>query len=272
MLIEKNGIEFLEEERFGIKLDTTRIKSEEVAQILQRKIGSYTTLTLPCQIQNLTEIYATGECLASVLRDVFLPYCKKRLCICGIGNSQLTNDSLGPKVVRKLALQAFSSLPKEYWFFQDIFGVIPEVTYYTNFPTEKMISGLTKEMQADCILLIDSMVTNNYKTLYRSIQLSTGNGLSHFRTQSLPNWELANIPIISLGIPMMIRVTDGSKPVQESDLLMSEHISGIMETASTIIAYALIRASWDGLSPEETFDILFPSIQLRENMEEPNLK
>lgn len=267
MTIEGKEVESIEDDRSGIKIHTVHIKTEAAARELSKKIGSYFTLSLPCQVHELKEVYAAGEVLASVLEDIFSPYQGKNLCICGIGNSQLAEDSLGPNVIRKMSLQPLSYIPPNLCHFQEVYGAIPEVAYYTNFPTEKTVSGITGAMQADCILLIDSLITEDYGNLYRTIQLSTGSGLSHVLTQSSPNWELANSSIISMGIPMGIRASAGFSTALKTDILISSHIFEVLEKASTIIAYALVRSCWPKLTPEAAFDLLSPQIKLRLSMD-----
>lgn len=67
---------------------------------------------------------------------------------------------------------------------------------------------------------------------------------------------------------MGIKASEGFEVAQDRDILISEHISEIIEKASLIIEYVLVRACWTELSPEDTFDVLSSHIRLRENVEE----
>ena len=138
-----------------------------------------------------------------MLDRVLKPYYHRKLCICGIGNKYNPADALGPEVVRNLPLWTLSKIGIG-GVFREVCSIAPGTLMTNNTYTEVIVQGVAKEVGVDCLLLVDSMVSDDPSRLFRTIQLSTNGGLSSLLSERKADWDALGIPVISLGVPVSI--------------------------------------------------------------------
>lgn len=249
-------IEAFEEELHGLSVTTVHIRTKKAAEQLKRTVGSYITIETKTTLSEHPEMDKVGECLAEVLDRVLRPYYGGTLCICGLGNREFPADALGPEVTRNLPLKLFSDLGLE-GNFHNVVSFEPGVAGINNINTEVLMGDVVKALQADCLLLVDSMASEDPSRLFQTIQLSTSGGLSPRMAGRKANWEALGIPVISLGVPLSIplsalipgqNLTDGM-----GGMFTSIKIRDVVIAAGYIIAYAIIRACWPSQSKVECF-------------------
>ena len=248
---QTEGIEILEEELHGHKVTTTRIQTEQVAEEFQKPIGSYIVIETNEPLDNQTNIEDVGECLAEVLSWVMQPYYHGKLCICGLGCESVPADALGPEVIHNLPLKLFSEIEAE-GNFREVCSIVPGTSLTNNIDTEVIVKGVIKEIGADCILLVDSLIAKNPARLLQTIQISTAGGTNPYFSGRTVNWSALGIPVISLGVPVAIPTSDFfSDQSMDYGLFTSTNIQDSVTSAGRIIAYAILRMCWPSRSKIE---------------------
>jgi spore protease len=247
------SIETLEEELHSCHVTTIHIQSEQAAETLQKPIGSYITIEAGNPLSIHDHIMSVGECLAEVLDRVLRPYYHGKLCVCGIGNRDLPADALGPEVLRNLPMQLVSELGQE-GNFREVVSLEPGTEGANNINTALLVNGVVKAIGVDCLLLVDSLTTNELARMFQTIQLSTSGGLSSHWTYRKADWSALGIPVISLGVPMTIPVSV-LLPGQDlgTRLFTSTEIQSEIAAAGRIIAYAILRVCLPSQSAAECF-------------------
>ena len=249
------GIKTSEEELHNCHITTVHIQSEQAAETLQKPIGSYITIETDKPLSQHDHIMSVGECLAEVLDWVLRPHYHGKLCVCGIGNRDLPDDALGPEVTRSLPLKLLSELESE-GNFREVVSLEPGIAGVNNIDTEVIVNGVAKAVGADCLLLVDSLVTREPARMFRTIQLSTNGGLSSHLTGRKTDWSALGIPVISLGIPTAIPASV-LLPDQDWDwgrrLFTSTEVQSEIATARRIIAYSILRVCLPSQSTEDCF-------------------
>lgn len=183
------GIEVQEHSIHGIPVTVVEVKTEEGAKSLDRAIGKYITIQTGLLNSETLDLKVLGECVSEVLTEV-LSNCKgSTLCICGLGNRESVADSLGPDVVRNLSLKVFSGMISLNGLFKSVCSFVPGTSWTNNLDTELMVKGVVKAANANCLLLIDSLITRNPERLCQSIQVSTAGGMTPFFAGRLLNRE-----------------------------------------------------------------------------------
>lgn len=246
------GVEAHEEELYGRQVTTVDVQTETAAEQLGRVVGSYITIQVPELLHTNIEISETGECLAAVLDRVLRPYYQGKLCICGIGNANVTADSLGPEVAYRLPLKFFSETGKK-GNFRDVCSVAPGTEMSNNIETERIVSGVIRAIGADCVLLVDSSTTTDSARLFRTIQLSTAGGFRNHFTGEFGKWSDLGVPVISMVVPTAIPLSALSPDVEDNILLTAMKAHDIVTASSIVLAYAILRVCWPSLSKEECF-------------------
>lgn len=233
------GIEISEEKLHGHQVTTVRILSKEAAKELKKSISDYIIIEIGDKLNKSEKIEDIGECLAEALARILRPYYHGKLCICGIGNRDVPVDALGPEVLYNLPLKALSKIEAEKNF-SDVCSFEPGTEWTNNIHTEVMVKGIVEEIEADCLLLVDSLLARGPSHLFRSIQVSTMGSLSPYLSGRLADWSALSIPVISIGVPMVISLPESS-PGQVPELFTSTNVQEVIAAAGCVIAYAILR-------------------------------
>ncbi|MCI8991286.1 MAG: GPR endopeptidase [Eubacterium sp.] len=217
---EKDNVEIkgvvIEEEKLDMecKLTTVKIETENGAKIMGKPKGSYITLDAPEMTEDDEEYrkYVANE-FAEILRTLFpRPVRELSVLVVGLGNRDVTPDSLGPRVVDQISMNRH--LVKE--FGKDVFGweeecqisgMVPGVMAQTGMESQEIILGVMKETKPNLVIVVDALAARSAKRLNRTIQVSDagiapGSGVGNHR-QAI-NKESLGVPVISVGIPMVV--------------------------------------------------------------------
>lgn len=247
------NIETLEEELHGVSTTTVHIRTEQAAEKLKRAVGSYITIETNETLNDLEKIEEVGECLAEMLDRVLRPYYGGTLCVCGLGNRGLPADALGPEVVSNLPLKVIADIGSK-GNFRNVCSMEPGTALTNNIYTETVMKGVVKEIGANCLLLVDSLVTEEPTRLFRTIQLSTNGGLSPRLSGRKADWDALGTPVVSLGVPVSIPLSVLSSDQNSSnELFTTIKIQDVIAATGRIIAYAILRTCWPSMLKSECF-------------------
>ena len=132
---------------------------------------------------------------------------KKKILIAGLGNADVTADSLGPKVVNNLYITRH--LQKEgignYQF--ELSAIAPGVMAQTGIETSEILESLADRIKPDVVIVIDALAARSYSRLNKTIQISDtgiapGSGVgNHEITQ-----HTIGVPVLAIGVPTVISV------------------------------------------------------------------
>lgn len=125
--------------------------------------------------------------------------------IVGLGNSSITSDALGTQTVNALVDK---KLADTMLFKPSVYGI-------TKIESSMVIKGLCGVVSPDCIIAVDTLCCLDENKLYSSIQITDagiipGGGLGNSRVPITK--ETMNIPVISIGIPLISYSSDNLNP------------------------------------------------------------
>lgn len=246
-----------------MKITRVIIETENGARIMGKPKGTYITL----EADNMTdpdEGYhrEISEELARQIQNL-LPHGGQGLSVLvvGLGNREITPDSLGPNVVDNMLITRH--VAREYGKYalgpgnpSLVSSIVPGVMAQTGMETLEIVKGIVEETHPDYIIAIDALAARSTKRLNRTIQISSGginpgSGVGNHRSGL--NQESLGVPVIAIGIPTVVDaatiVTDTMKnlidAMAESEALQS--LSGTLGSFDEIEKYQLIR---ELLSPQ----------------------
>jgi hypothetical protein len=231
------GTEVLAEELYGCHITTLHIQSRQAATSLNKPVGSYITIDFGESLNVYTKKMDIGECLAAVLQRIMKPYYHKKLCICGIGNRGLPIGALGPEVTYNLPTKLFARKNLD-GNFCEVFTFETGTEWSTNIRIAKAIG-------ADCILLVDSLITKNPSQLFHTIQVSMSDKTDFSLSGRVGDWSVLGIPVIALGMPVAISspIFSSERDI-DSELITGNEMQAVIASAGQIIAYAILRICW----------------------------
>lgn len=235
-------VDFNETEVHGIPILRVNIKDEDMAGLLSKPVGQYSTLqTGP--LGNYDDLENVCACLTEELDRYLTPYKGKTLLICGIGNRDSPADSIGPETANRI----FTHVPMKSAF-EKLTVFTPGVSGATNISGSTQIASVSSAIGAACVLLVDSTHCTDYSRLCRCIEL-TDAGIKIYHSGEELSSSTIGLPVISIGIPATIRVQDLAPDIEASnqDFLTVSNIEAVVRRASLMIACAIMRVAYPEL-------------------------
>lgn len=220
-----HGVQVEEEYKEGSEIKITRvtIESKNGARLLGKAMGTYVTLEAP-NMAHPDEDYheEIARELAYQIKSL-LPKEKEQLSILivGLGNREVTADSLGPRVVDNLTItrhmvMEFGNAAYEGRKLPLTSSLVPGVMAKTGMESQEIISGVVGQTHPDLVLVIDALAARSIKRLNRTIQISNaginpGSGVGNYRNAIQE--ENLGVPVIALGVPTVV---DAATIVQDA--------------------------------------------------------
>ena len=246
------GVEYRRDESDGFVWDRIRISSEEGARSIGRPIGVYDTLSLD-RMDTLDE-----ETIEDAANEVAKELCRivdgcdiypERLLVVGLGNGDLTPDSIGPRTAElvnaTMHLRNFDPEAFESMECSEIAVLAPGVMAKSGMETSDIMIGICDRIQPDAVIAVDSLASGSPKRLGTTVQISDtgifpGGGIGNRR---LPlNERVLGVPVIAIGVPTVIDSRIFGTEGGESMLVAPQEIDGIARAAARIISLGINQA------------------------------
>lgn len=229
------GVRVEEYEKNNSEMIITKvyIDTKNGAKALGKPMGTYITLEA-CNLPEADEGYhqeISAE-IAKQLQELLPESEELAILVVGLGNREVTADSLGPKVVDNLYMTRH--IIKEYGkaaYGRDkmhmISGIVPGVMAQTGMETAEIIKGVVEQTKPDVMIVIDSLAARSTKRLNRTIQITDtgihpGSGVGNHRNALTR--EVMGIPVIAIGIPTVVDAVTIAQDAVEKMLQMNPQI------------------------------------------------
>ena len=208
------GVEYSKEETSYGSLERIKISSKSGAESIGRPIGLYDTIsTKRMDLLDSTEIPDLADQLTFQLNSIIddSEIFPGRLVIAGLGNPELTSDSLGylaAKVVKPtMHIKNMDRRVFEKLGCAEIAVVTPGVMTTSGLDAAVSLKGVCDLIKPDAVIAIDSLCARSPDRLGSTIQISNsgispGSGIGNPRL-SLGK-ETLGVPVVAIGIPTVI--------------------------------------------------------------------
>lgn len=211
-----NGVKVSEQccEREDVKITTVVIESKNAEKKLNKPMGHYITLEAPRLIEpdedyhrEISELISKH--LLSVMEE---PEKEKSVLVVGLGNREVTADSLGPLVVDHLfitrhIIMEFGPAAYEKKHMHMVSGIVPGVMAKTGMETAEIVKGIVEKTKPDLLIVVDALAARSTKRLNRTIQITDtgiwpGSGVGNHRNALTK--ESLGVPVIAIGVPTVV--------------------------------------------------------------------
>lgn len=208
-----DGVIVGESEIEGVMITTAEVKEGEGENLTGKAAGIYTTVDIGRVWQYDSERFnKTARVLSGVL-DKLLPPPQEEKCvlIAGLGNEDITPDSIGPKVVtRVIVTRHIRALNRELYDsigFGSLAAISPGVLGQTGIESAEIIKSVADKVAPYCIILIDALASRKLSRLATTVQLSDtgirpGAGVANNRAEM--NEQSLGVPVVSIGVPTVV--------------------------------------------------------------------
>lgn len=256
----------------GIKSTVIDILDKNGMDTLKKPIGRYITIEAKSVIDE-SEVAKNNaiNALYKELSKMIVFNETLKVMIVGLGNINVTPDSLGPKTVSKI------KATKHVFDYFELVGdnemssaccIIPGVVSTTGIETADYVKKISELVKPDIMIVIDSLAAKNINRVSTTIQvtdtgIAPGSGMGNHRKGI--NENNLGFKVISIGVPTVIdaatiirdTMTDTNHSDDEIDeyiveqgnemIVTSTDIDMIIEEFSDILAYAVNKVIHPGI-------------------------
>ncbi|MEZ3508201.1 MAG: GPR endopeptidase [Lachnospiraceae bacterium] len=231
-----HGVKVEEEydEASDVHITKVVIETKNGAKMLGKPMGIYITLEAPTMTEPEEDYHQEiSEILAEQIRNVLPdPDREQSILVVGLGNREVTADSLGPNVVDNLLVnrhivREYGKVAYNCSKMHQISSLVPGVMAKTGMESAEIIRGVIGETKPDLVIVIDALAARSTKRLNRTIQITNtgihpGSGVGNHRNAITQ--ESLNVPVLALGVPTVVDAATivgdamGERPVALKEL------------------------------------------------------
>lgn len=213
--VEIKGVILKEDfnEEKDIRVTTVVIRDKKGQEAMGKPMGTYVTIEAP-HLSKEDESYHKPLCeeIRKYMIELSGGFQDKSVLIAGLGNREVTPDSLGPQVVENLfvtrhLIREFGEEFKEYHEMESMSAISPGVMAQTGMETEEILSGIINKTKPDLVIVIDALAARSISRLNTTVQItdtgiSPGSGVGNNRKAL--NKESLGVDVIALGVPTVV--------------------------------------------------------------------
>ncbi len=173
---EIEGVEVEERGEFDEKIKITKVKINSVKgeAILQKPMGNYITIEADGLRDEDFEVQEkVSKILADELESLMKLSQKSTILVVGLGNWNVTPDSLGPKVVSKVLItrHLFEFVPERVQDrrIRSVCAISPSVLGITGIETSEIIQEIVQKVYPDLIIAIDALASRRLERISTAI-------------------------------------------------------------------------------------------------------
>ena len=213
--VEVHGVEVREkyDKEKDVRTTVVRITTENGAKTMGKPQGTYITIEAP-DLSVPDEDYhrEISEEVAHHLKELIDFSQQQSVLVVGLGNQDITADSLGPRAVENIHMTRH--VIREYGLkscfhmkMHQISGIVPGVMAQTGMETLEIVQVFVTETKPDVVIAIDALAARSTARLNRTIQItdtgiSPGSGVGNHR-EGL-NEENLSVRVIGIGVPTVV--------------------------------------------------------------------
>lgn len=251
-----------------ISVSTIEIISDSAAQKLGKEKGKYITVEFPAvdKIDSFEDI--KNEIILS-LKEL-IPVGAEKILVIGLGNDEITADSIGPKTAAKLL--ATRHIAGEFAENIGLSGLhstsvlVPNVLGKTGIEVSEITQGIISKTKPQAVIVIDALASMSINRLFKTIQLSNtgispGSGVKNSRKEL--SEKTLGVPVIAVGVPTVVdaltlafEITENI-PKNDTDMIVTPKDADILcQKLSEILSEAINLFLQPEIAPEILFSLV----------------
>lgn len=208
---EDSGITVSEYTKDGFKITLAEVSEGKGEHASGKRKGRYITVEIGSIRHFDRSVFARVARLLADEISTLLPKGNGCVLVAGLGNEEITPDSLGPRVVKKLLVTRHIEKIDRTLFDGAGFGrmaaLSPGVLGQTGIESYEIIKSVCDTVKPKCVIAIDSLASRRLNRLASTVQItdggiSPGSGVSNKRPEL--NEDKLSVPVISIGVPTVV--------------------------------------------------------------------
>lgn len=239
-----------------------KIINENGAKSLNKPIGTYITLNYDEFIADSDLIDGRLSSFSSALKSI-LPEKYDSVLVAGLGNSDITADSLGPKTnnyvlsTRHIADELKKMLNVKS--ITPVSAISTGVLGETGIETAEIILGLVEQIKPSCVIVVDALAASSTERLGTTVQLSNG-GISPGSGVGNHRFEISKktlgVPVVAIGIPTVVCTSIISGNETDTAFVTPREIDRITEHGAKLIGMGINTALQEEVNPSDLLTLV----------------
>ncbi|MGI5998839.1 MAG: GPR endopeptidase [Lutispora sp.] len=194
-----------------IKITRVRIEDETGARLMGKPVGNYITIEVPrLKEKDIDLMEDVSRTLAKEIISLVKLDDKSVILVVGLGNWNITPDSLGPKVIEKIMVTRHMTefLPDQIDdSVRSVCALSPGVLGITGIETSEIILGVVNRVKPDLVIAIDALASRKLERVNTTIQIADtginpGSGVGNNRKEL--SQKSMGVPVIAIGVPTVV--------------------------------------------------------------------
>lgn len=210
------------------KITTVKIKDEVGSKAMKKPMGTYVTIESTLMKEGLKEEREPLLlCICEQLEKMIHGLNKRNVLIIGLGNREVTSDSLGPKmadelfVTRHLKEEFGEKFLKENHY-GCVSAVAPGVMAQTGIETSELLHGVIKQTNPDLVIVVDALAARSVSRLCTTVQITDtgiapGAGVGNRRKEL--NEKSLGVPVVAIGVPTVV----------DAGTIIGDHLENVLQ-------------------------------------------
>jgi spore protease len=187
----------------SIKINRVAVSNERASKSSGKAIGDYITMYCP-EMDSDTEIGV----LCNIISKMFPKSENAKTLVVGLGNENITPDSLGVRAAGKVLATAhfkkMENFHEQELNLSEVYVIQPGVMAQTGLESAQYVKSIADEINPDCLVVIDSLACGERERLGCTIQvtdtgISPGSGVKNERKEF--SKDVFGVPVIAVGVP-----------------------------------------------------------------------
>ncbi|MCM1245175.1 MAG: GPR endopeptidase [Roseburia sp.] len=207
-------------------ITTVRIKDDKGSRAMGKPRGCYVTIESEDMPRDDISKENLLLCICGELEKLVEGLRHKSVLIAGLGNRQVTSDSLGPRmaecifVTRHLEYEFGTAFMEENEY-GNVSVISPGVMAQTGMEAVEILEGIVRETSPDLVIVVDALAARSMSRLCKTVQItdtgiSPGSGIGNHR-KALSKKSLG-VPVIAVGVPTVV----------DAKTIISDHLEKVL--------------------------------------------
>lgn len=207
---ELAGVEARAGNEGGFNVETVKILDERGEEALGKPRGTYISIDLTPLVKREEGAFArAAEVVADKLRVLLSLEKDRPVLVCGLGNSAITADNIGPGAVKNtLATRHLKeAMPEDFAAFRPVAVVEAGVLGTTGVESAEIVRAVSEKVEPAAVIAVDALASRRMARVCRTLQISDtgivpGAGVGNARSEL--SEKTLGVPVIAIGVPTVV--------------------------------------------------------------------
>ena len=207
---ELSGVAAETSRESGFDVETVRVLDTAGEQAIGKPMGTYISIDLsPLMKHEEGAFPRAAAVVADKLRGLLDLKEGDTVLVCGLGNSAITPDNIGPGTVKNtLATRHLvAAMPEDFAGFRPVAVVEAGVLGTTGVESAEIVRAVSEKVRPAAVIAVDALASRRMGRICRTLQLADtgivpGSGVGNARSEL--SRSTLGVPVIAMGVPTVV--------------------------------------------------------------------